>query len=90
MAGVWYETKAGRGRPPGGPRTSSPTGGYEAVAVSPLGVGAGSNPPDICLIYATPGQMIILINGLQFSGYRKYDFTCRGRERVRRFLGAAP
>ena len=43
---------------------SCPYGRYQAMAVSPLTSGR-LNPPDICLVYATPGQMIILINGLQ-------------------------
>ena len=33
------------------------------MAVSPLTAGR-LDQPDICLVYATPGQMIILINGL--------------------------
>src|SRR5277367_2300486 len=37
-----------------------PFGQYQAIAVSPLASGR-LNPPDICLVYATPGQMIILI-----------------------------
>src|SRR6201981_409674 len=37
-----------------------PFGKYQAMAVSPLASGR-LNPPDICLVYATPGQMIILI-----------------------------
>ena len=41
-----------------------PFGQYQALVVSPLASGR-LNPPDICLVYATPGQMIILINGLQ-------------------------
>jgi uncharacterized protein (DUF169 family) len=36
-------------------------GKYEAMAVSPLASGR-LNPPDICLIYATPAQMILFIN----------------------------
>lgn len=52
-------------------------GDYEAVAVSPLTSGRLGNP-DICLIYATPGQMITLINGLQWKNYKKYTFTCVG------------
>ena len=47
-----------------------PYGQYQAMAVSPLTSGR-LNPPDICLVYATPGQMIILINGLQYTGYKK-------------------
>ena len=52
-------------------------GQYEAMAVSPLASGR-LDPPDICLIYATPAQMILFINGLQWTGYKKLDFTCVG------------
>ena len=54
-----------------------PFGHYTAMAVSPLTSGRLS-PPDICLIYATPGQMITLMNGLQYRNYKKYTFTCVG------------
>jgi len=54
-----------------------PFGKYEAMAVSPLASGRLS-PPDICLIYATPAQMIILINGLQWTAYKKLDWGCVG------------
>jgi uncharacterized protein (DUF169 family) len=47
------------------------------MAVSPLAA-RRLDPPDICLIYGTPGQMIFLINGLQWSGYRKLSFTSVG------------
>jgi uncharacterized protein (DUF169 family) len=40
-------------------------GRYEAMAVSPLTSGR-LDPPDICLIYATPAQMILFINGLRY------------------------
>jgi len=36
------------------------------------------NPPDICLLYGTPGQMIFMINGLQWAGYKKMTFTSVG------------
>ncbi|MGB0997064.1 MAG: DUF169 domain-containing protein [Pseudomonadales bacterium] len=52
-------------------------GKYQAMAVSPLTSGR-LNPPDICLIYATPAQMILFINGLQWTGYKKLDFGCVG------------
>jgi hypothetical protein len=52
-------------------------GKYEAMAVSPLASGR-LNPPDICLIYATPAQMILFINSLQWTGYKKLDFSCVG------------
>lgn len=54
-----------------------PHGRYRALAVSPLESGR-LDPPDICLVYATPGQMIILINGLQWRGYRKFDWSVVG------------
>ncbi|MGY3445166.1 DUF169 domain-containing protein [Bradyrhizobium sp. USDA 4473] len=54
-----------------------PYGQYQAMAVSPLTSGR-LNPPDICLVYATPGQMIILINGLQHTGYKKFEWGVVG------------
>ena len=54
-----------------------PYGQYQAMAVSPLTSGR-LNPPDICLVYATPGQMIILINGLQYTGYKKFEWGVVG------------
>jgi len=76
MAGVWFETEE---------ESSShqnamdvvPFGKYEAMAVSPL-VSGRLDPPDICLIYATPAQMILFINGLQWSGYKKLEWGCVG------------
>src|SRR5260370_21607919 len=50
---------------------------YQSLAVSPLASGR-LNPPDICLVYATPGQMIILINGLQGTGYTKFEWGVVG------------
>jgi uncharacterized protein (DUF169 family) len=54
-----------------------PFGQYQAMAVSPLSSGR-LDPPDICLVYATPGQMIILINGLQYAGYKKFEWSVVG------------
>ena len=54
-----------------------PYGQYQAMAVSPLASGR-LDPPDICLVYATPGQMIILINGLQYTGYKKFEWGVVG------------
>src|SRR5216684_511913 len=55
-----------------------PTDGmYNGLVVSPLR-SARLDPPDICLFYGSPGQMIYFINGLQFHRYRRYDFTCTG------------
>lgn len=57
--------------------TCVPHGQYQALAVSPLESGR-LDPPDIVLVYATPGQMIILINGLQYTGYRKFEWSVVG------------
>src|SRR3982074_845267 len=54
-----------------------PFGRYQAMVVSPLTSGR-LDPPDICLVYATPGQMIILINGLQWTGYKKFEWGVVG------------
>ncbi len=54
-----------------------PHGQYTAMAVSPLESGRLPNPK-ICLVYATPGQMIILINGLQYRNYRKFEWSVVG------------
>jgi len=76
MANVWYATiedSAAHQRA----MQVVPHGKYKAMAVSPLASGR-LDPPDICLIYATPGQMILLINGLQWSGYGKFDWSVVG------------
>ena len=62
-------------------------GQYQALAVSPLTSGR-LDPPDICLVYATPGQMIILINGLQYTGYRKFEWGVVGETACADFVGA--
>ncbi len=76
MTGVWYST----------PEDASahqaamhcvPDGRYEALAVSPLGAGRIDNP-DIALFYATPGAMMYFINGLQWAGYKRFDWSVVG------------
>ncbi|MBL8384588.1 MAG: DUF169 domain-containing protein [Burkholderiales bacterium] len=54
-----------------------PHGRFRAMAVAPL-ASARLDPPDICLIYGTPGQMIIFINGLQWKGYKRFDWSVVG------------
>jgi uncharacterized protein (DUF169 family) len=76
MAGVWYETIADSSAHQH-EMDLAPYGYHTAMAVSPLASGR-LNPPDICLVYATPGQMIIFINGLQWSGYRKFNWSVVG------------
>lgn len=76
MDGVWYGSREDSAAHQEAMDCAS-YGDYEAMAVSPLTSGRLGNP-DICLIYATPGQMITLINGLQWKNYKKYTFSCVG------------
>ncbi|MFT5580551.1 MAG: hypothetical protein ACI9WS_003318 [Paraglaciecola psychrophila] len=74
--GVWYSTLQDSAKHQAEMDCAS-AGNYQGLAVSPLTSERLGNP-DICLIYATPGQMITLINGLQWSGYKKLAFSCVG------------
>lgn len=76
MDGVWFGTLADSAAHQAA-MDCAPFGEYEAVAVSPL-VAGRLDPPEICLIYGTPGQMILFINGLQFRNYRKLTFSVVG------------
>ena len=76
MAGVWYSTVEDASAHQRA-MDVVPYGRYAAMAVSPLAAGR-LDPPDICMIYATPAQMILLVNGLQWSGFRKLEWGCVG------------
>lgn len=76
MAGVWYATVEDAARHQAAMHVV-PAGHHEALAVSPLASGR-LNPPDIALFYATPGAMMYFINGLQWSGYRRFDWSVVG------------
>ncbi len=76
LTGVWYATHEDSGAHQRAMSCAS-HGEYAALAVSPLTAGRIGNP-DICLIYGTPGQMITLVNGLQYRDYRKFTFSCVG------------
>lgn len=76
MTGVWYSTPDDAAAHQAA-MDVVPFGTYTAMAVSPLTSGR-LTPPDICLIYATPAQMILFINGLQWAGYRKLEWGCVG------------
>lgn len=76
MNGVWFENKeAAAAHQAGIPRF--PAGKYHGLAISPLRT-ARLDPPDICLFYANPAQMILFINGLQWRNYQRYDFSITG------------
>ena len=76
MAGVWFASVADAGAHQAAMHVV-PAGRYEAMAVAPLAAGR-LDPPDICLFYGTPGQMILFINGLQWSGYKRFDWSVVG------------
>lgn len=85
MAGVWFATVEDAGAHQRAMH-AVPRGKYEALVVAPLtkwgrreGVGEHElDAPDIALFYATPGAMIYFINGLQWSGYRRFDWSVVG------------
>ena len=76
MAGVWYADQVEASAHQAAMDVVQ-YGQFQAMAVSPL-ESDRLNPPDICLIYATPAQMILFINGLQWSGYKKLEWGCVG------------
>lgn len=76
MVGVWFATLEDAGRHQAA-MNLVPKGRYAALAVSPLAQGR-LDPPDIVLFYATPGAMIYFINGLQWSGYKRLDWSVVG------------
>ncbi len=76
MTGVWFETIEDASEHQHSMHTV-PFGTYEAMAVSPLATGR-LDPPDIAMIYATPAQMILLINGLQWACYKNMEWSCVG------------
>jgi uncharacterized protein (DUF169 family) len=76
MKGVWFATLEDAGRHQAAMNVV-PRGKYQALAVAPLASGR-LDPPDIALFYATPGAMIYFINGLQWSGYKRFDWSVVG------------
>ncbi|HYZ34980.1 MAG TPA: DUF169 domain-containing protein [Crenalkalicoccus sp.] len=75
MEGVWFENRqAAAAHQAQMPRVPAR---YAALVASPLRT-ARLDPPDICLFYANPAQMILFINGLQWKSYRRYDFSITG------------
>ncbi len=76
LAGVWFATPEDARRHQEAMHCA-PHGRHEALVVSPLAQGRVPDP-DIVLFYATPGAMIYFINGLQWSGYRRFDWSVVG------------
>jgi uncharacterized protein (DUF169 family) len=76
MTGVWFSTLEDASAHQAA-MNCVPDGRYQALAVGPLASGR-LDPPDIALFYATPGAMIYFINGLQWSGYKRFDWSVVG------------
>jgi uncharacterized protein (DUF169 family) len=76
MAGVWFSTEEDATAHQKA-MNCVPDGRYDALAVGPLATGK-LGEPDIALFYATPGAMIYFINGLQWSGYKRFDWSVVG------------
>ena len=76
MEGVWYATRDDSAAHQAA-MNCVPDGRYEALAVSPLAAGR-LEQPDIALFYATPGAMIYFVNGLQWSGYKRFEWSIVG------------
>src|SRR6201996_2187553 len=63
MEGVWFENReAAAAHQAQMPRVEPK---YAGLAISPLRT-ARLDPPDVCLFYGNPAQMILFINGLQW------------------------
>jgi uncharacterized protein (DUF169 family) len=76
MTGVWFSTLEDASAHQSAMHCV-PDGRFDALAVAPLASGK-LDPPDIVLFYATPGAMIYFINGLQWSGYKRFDWSVVG------------
>jgi uncharacterized protein (DUF169 family) len=76
MTGVWFSTPEDAAAHQAA-MNCVPDGRYEALAVGPLAAGK-LTAPDIALFYATPGAMIYFINGLQWAGYKRFDWSVVG------------
>ncbi len=76
MTGVWFSTPEDAAAHQDAMHCV-PDGQFEALAVGPLSSGKLADP-DIVLFYATPGAMIYFINGLQWSGYKRFDWSVVG------------
>lgn len=76
MVGVWYSTPEDA-RAHQAAMNCVADGEYEALVVSPLAAGR-LDPPDIALFYATPGAMMYFINGMQWAGYKRFDWSVVG------------
>ena len=76
MTGVWFETIEDATAHQAAMHCV-PDGQFEALAIGPLAA-AKIADFDIALFYGTPGAMMYFINGLQWSGYKSFDWGVVG------------
>lgn len=76
FVGVWYETIDDTRKHQAYMKCAD-FGDYEAAAFAPL-VNGRLDPPEVCLIYLNPGQMIYFINGLQYRSYEPLEASVVG------------
>lgn len=87
--GVWVDTEEDAVKHQKYIHTPDVSNGlYEAVALSPL-ESERIKDPDICIIYATPAQMILFINGLQYKNYENIEATIIGESSCSDSIGKA-
>jgi len=82
MAGVWFATVEDAARHQAAMHCV-PRGQYQALVAAPLRKwgstqDAIAGAPDIAMFYATPGAMMYFINGLQWRGYRNFQWNVVG------------
>lgn len=66
LTGVWYATDADTQKHQNAMYHLNEV--YDAVVASPLAAGRLAEP-DVCLIYATPQQVMLMVNALQYEDY---------------------
>jgi uncharacterized protein (DUF169 family) len=76
MVNVWYSTPDDAAAHQASMQCV-PDGKYAAMVVAPVASQRLANP-DIVLFYATPGAMMYFINGLQWAGYKRFDWSVVG------------
>lgn len=74
--GVWFATVEAS-REHQAQMTRVPPGRWHALVASPLARGRLPDP-DTVLLYATPGQTMLIVNALQHRRYQRADFSITG------------
>ncbi len=87
MVGVWFKTLDDATAHQSAMNCVA-DGKYQALALAPLASGR-LNPPDICAHLRNPRADDYFINGLQWSGYKKFNWAVVGESACADFWGRA-